>query len=352
MNTLRRNISILALSDGRPGHFNKTKALINALAAHAAVQVNWQNVNLRFSALRPFLSFLINKGLRLPSASWLKLFYSGASSPISPDLIISTGGNTLYANVLLARVHGCPNIFIGGLRRLDPVHFWRVISHKHSHPSPPYLYWPTTLVDIQPHVIQEKGEALIKEHGLASQRLWALLVGGDGSGYHYEPADFSLMTEMMALAHRKHGVRWLIVSSRRTGTKNEQHLRGLLDLNWVAAASWSSEQGSSAYHAMLGAAERIVCTEDSHMMLTEAIATGKPVLSIRPDASNPTQSDFLAHYLEEGYLSRQTLTEAAREDTHWNLGEQPRFSAQLNVLGERLHSALADGLTQPHFDTK
>ncbi len=343
MHSTQNELRIIALCDGRPGHFNKTKALIKSLEPYYKIKDFWWDIKLRSGLLRPLLTLLINRRIWCPSPRKLELFYRSPTFPQHPpDLIISAGGNTLYANALLAQAFACPNVFIGSIRKLKPNLFWRVITHKDLTPTPPYLHWPITLVDIDVHEIKTKGAKLIRENGLETQKLWALLLGGDGGGYRYRPRDITDLARMMALAHQIHGVRWLIVSSRRTGEKNENQLKSLLDPEWVAVTSWCSEQGSSHYHAMLGAAERIVCTEDSHMMLTEAIATGKPVLSVRPESATPTNTDFLPQYVKNGYISRQTIAEAAEEGTTWISGEQPHLSVQLEKLGQILSVALSD----------
>lgn len=346
MNPPRKALKVLALSDGRPGHFNKTKALITALESQCDISLTWKEVRLRHSFLRRPLNLLLNHFNWKPKPSQVPLFCRGDTDAITqPDLILSTGGNTLVPNILFARAFNCPNLFVGSLRQLKPKHFWRIITHLDQHPQPPFLHWPITPVNISIPEIEQAGRDFRNKWELGDEPLWLLLLGGDGGGLRYKPNDFEQLAKMIGLAHKQHGIRWLITSSRRTGLANETTLKNQFKPEWIAATSWSSDQGESVYHAFLGAAERIVCTQDSHMMLTEAIASGKPTLSIRPESGDSSGNTLLPSYVEQGYLSQQTIKDASIRGATWN-AQRKTLSLRLDKLGAILHTALTETSAQ------
>lgn len=101
------------------------------------------------------------------------------------------------------------------------------------------------------------------------------LLGGDAGTYRLDRENARLLAHhLTALAVQMNGS-LLVSTSRRTPTQSLEAFRaGLL----VSARifEWSSEN-PSPYLGLLGLADRIVVTVDSVSMVTEAIATGKPV---------------------------------------------------------------------------
>ena len=93
----------------------------------------------------------------------------------------------------------------------------------------------------------------------------------------------------------------LVVGSRRTPQALMQALRKQLQdaPNWV----WSGE-GENPYLKILACSDMLAVTADSHNMVGEALATGRPVYAIRPLALRPKLDSFL-QYLEEHKLARQ-----------------------------------------------
>lgn len=336
-------LHILSLSDSRPGHYNKTLALIRALDYHFEVKVNWLEIHLRIPALRRPLAMILNhtRATRTFGALFERCYrLGGAMASDTPDLIVSSGGNTLYANTLLARRFARPNVFVGTLRSLNPQQFWRVIDHRPLKPAPPFFHWPMTLVNVDRSQLAEAAKTLAPVITSGDGPLWVFLLGGDGGGFHYRDSDLQDIARCIGNSYQSEGVRWLIVSSRRTGAANEARLKSLLKPEWIVAACWAAEGGENLYHACLGAAERVVCTEDSHMMMTEAITTGKPVLSLRPRNGTATNLDFLPAYEKNGFVHRMTLADAAEHGCEWPTHRESDFDPDLKSLGAHLADAL------------
>lgn len=309
-------LNVLVLSDGRPGHFNKSRAVIRALRSQFEITETWLNTELRTSWARRLIALILNLTSNKSRCDRLLRMAYGIEcpKPAEPfDLVISTGGNTMYANVMLARQLGCLNLFVGGLRTMRTRHFWRIMHHRAFQPAPPHLQWPVTLVDIDRDELAAAAGLLRAELGLAEGPYWAFLIGGDGGGFSYTSEDIRDIARCIGLAHERYGVKWLITSSRRTGIENEAYLKSLLAPEWVAATSWVGDEGPNHYRAFLGMAERIVSTEDSQMMVAEAVAAGRPVHVLRPQHGKATTDDFLPHYEAEGLISRQTIKDAAEQ---------------------------------------
>lgn len=107
--------------------------------------------------------------------------------------------------------------------------------------------------------------------------LVAVLVGGSNRRYRLTPQRVGEICRDLARAVAESGAGLAVTPSRRTGAENEAALRsGLADL---PAFIWNGE-GENPYLGLLGLADVIVVTGDSVSMVSEALATGKPVLVV------------------------------------------------------------------------
>jgi mitochondrial fission protein ELM1 len=100
-------------------------------------------------------------------------------------------------------------------------------------------------------------------------------------------------------------IRWLVSTSRRTGAAAERILRGSLDPAHLAHTIWWSENPEKRLPALLGSAEAVFVTQDSVTMVTEALASGKPVVVVAPAVVRFPAGSFLPDYFDR--LSRQGL---------------------------------------------
>jgi len=325
------------LSDGRPGHFNKSKTILRALRQHYAVAETWMEIRLRLGLFRYPVAVLINGTAPSKAFSYaLPLLYSGYKTQGKVDLVLSTGGNTLYANVLISRAHDCRSFFVGHPRSVRPEKVWRILHPHYFEPSPPFIHWPRTLVDIEVKELEQEARQKLPKLTLPDESLCALLVGGNGGGYTYTRQDFIDLAKMVESTSQSRGIRWLVVSSRRTGEENEKLLRSLIHPDCLAGSSWTTDKGPNLYRAFLGAASKIVCTEDSEMMMAEGIEAGKPVCLIRPDRGQSAHEDRLKIYEAEGSIERMTIQHCLERGPHWPTSKRSTHDQSLTTLGNLL----------------
>ena len=145
--------------------------------------------------------------------------------------------------------------------------------------------------------------------------LWTLLVGGKSRSHHYTDADWEDLATGMSTLARRHGIRWLVTTSRRTGKEIEAKLRDLLPLDIVAEAVWWCHAPEKKFAAYLGAAEKIWVTQDSVSMVTEATATGLPTVLVYPQDLRFPATSFMPGYLENleslGLVQRLPISKMA-----------------------------------------
>jgi len=332
-----RPLSIWTLNDGKAGHFNQSRAIVMALGRSLPVVTENLGCKLRVAGFQRPLRWLLNRtDGRLPR-TWFRVFHAAGEFPANrPDLIVSAGGNTCGANVWLSRRFDCANLFCGSTRGLHDNLFGGLVTpHPEHEGNPRYIVSPTP-VPIDPVALAAEAAAFRKRLTPPEARCWGLLVGGNGAGYHYTKMDWENLADAMKQLTTAHGIRWLVATSRRSGALAESALTSRLDARTIAGAAYLQMLAPTPvkYAELLGATERLFCTEDSHMMISEAIATGKPVHTLRPARykTDPTNLHFLNLYEKDRLISRHDIAGMATVDfsrIQLNAGIGPSVMDQL-----------------------
>lgn len=291
---------IWILSEGSPGHVSQSLGLAAAIAEKAAVSIHQLETRPRFGGLgRTLVRHLrMGKSGRPLTDSFLRTRLALTPDPASlpkPDLIISSGGKSVFAARSLAVRHGAPFVFLGERKPYPPQWFHTVFTPSALETAACDVRMDIIPTKINPTLVREAASAwTVKPAG----RLWAMLIGGPSRSHRYQTAEWEQLAADMANVARHHGIRWLVTTSRRTGRDIESLLREKLAPDVVADAVWWCHEPQKKLAAYLGAAERLWVTQDSVSMVTEAASTGKPVMVIRPSDTPFPPTSFMPGYLE------------------------------------------------------
>ncbi|VAW80145.1 hypothetical protein MNBD_GAMMA13-242 [hydrothermal vent metagenome] len=285
------SLRVWVLSDNQPGHYNVSRGIVAALKRTRSVEEYWLPMQLRFGAARNLLRFGLNHMSSVPNPKHLKLFYAMPTLPEQGcDLIVSTGGKTSFANAWLSKSLSVPNLFSGSLRRLSPEHFTVLLTLGTVAPTAAanlLLELPPSAIDRS--VLDSQGNKLRQDMHLHDQRIYTLLIGGDGAGYQYADHDWQQLGELLNVLGERYQARWLLMGSRRSGVVARRILEATVKPALIANSVWYEKDKPVDIAAYLGAAEQIFVTEDSMTMLTEAIYSQRPVISLRPASVVPSQ---------------------------------------------------------------
>ncbi|MCG2634242.1 MAG: mitochondrial fission ELM1 family protein [Gammaproteobacteria bacterium] len=332
-------LRVLILSDGIPGHENQALGLAALLNDVYQVEVELHQTRLRRKWLRPLLRLLCNHLPNPRTNRWISSRYDSDYTGNTPDLIISAGGNTAFLNIALSRRFDCPNFFLGSLRGLHGTLFSALFTLERQAPGPSNIVLDVVPTGVTPASAKAAAEARFRD---PPTPLWAMLIGGDGAGYHYDEADWLALARGMKACQAQFGIRWLITSSRRTGLQNETRLRSLVDSDDLFETTWYGQNAESVSQAYMGAADRIFCTEDSMTMLQESIATGRSVTSLHPGLARPTPRyrDAIKSLQNKGLINRLPLSRFAQGQcpapesslpADWQAKLLPTILARLNA---------------------
>ena len=189
---------------------------------------------------------------------------------------------------------------------------------------------PLNAIDIA--ALDHKGAALRSRLGLDGVPLLAVLIGGDGGGYSFTPADWAQVGDVVAGLAETHAMRLVVSTSRRTGAQAEDILKARLEGPALADAVWYTKAPRPVVADYLGAADAIIITEDSITMLSEALSTGKPVLSLRPQPQGDDLKvrTILNHIGDRARIQRVLLGEPVMFDIRQGSGmDQARQDEKL-----------------------
>lgn len=336
-------LAALVLSDGLPGHVNQSRGLVRWLGERFDLRAEEAAVALRAKALgRLLLPLIAGRAGRVGRESAMgtfMAFHRGTVPPAAPDVVISAGGNTAGANVLLARHWRCANVFIGSRRRVDSRGFTAHLTLEPTGDAANIVMniAPSPLL---PGDVAAAGGRFRAAHGLGGG-LWLMACGGNGAGKTYRPAHWRRLGAWMNDIAGRHGIRWLVSTSRRTGAAAEAALAGALAPRNLAYAVWWSRAPERVLGALIGAAERLFATVDSMAMICECIGSGKPLTLVHAGQGAPDRRyrDALAKF------ERLGACDAASTDTDFRLAPlappppATLMAAPLDELEARLRAA-------------
>lgn len=303
--TARPLKQVWCLLDRKAGHQGMSRGMVEALAGSYPIEVHdlsmptWMTPVGKFlQALWPLGSGLAGRVLRPPL-------------PPRPDLIVGSGGNTLWPTAALGRVFDCPAIFVGSRRRL-PLSALRCIVHYDPDLEKQGYLKLNVLPGPQGSGGNNPGWAeFCAERGLDPQgRYLACLVGGEGSGYHWQDNESDSLADLLTRMAGLLRARLLITTSRRTARAFEEGLIRRLPRELIADACWQGRGDQRRIVATyLAGASWSMVGEDSMSMIHEALAFHRPVFTLRPQhtESGGSYLSYVEHAERSGWLGRIPL---------------------------------------------
>ncbi len=308
------SISILILSDGKPGHYNQSLGIIDRMrdVSVKTIQVKfkrkWRDDLLRVSAW-------ILGGAKLPRdliKSMLQWSMEGSSAAAVLgagcfDAILSTGSSVAAPNLLLGQLTGaktavCTRPSPVGICNFDlailPAH---TRSRRHARNEVNTLGVPNR---ITPEYVNEAGARLARKLETDEQLYTiGLLLGGDDRHYSIPPGMVSVLCDILLDVCREIDARIILTTSRRTAPESEDVIREKVLGNPLCcfALLASEPQQENPVPGILGASQVTIVTEDSFSMVCEAASSGRKVIILEVERK------------KHGHLKRQKVYQLLTE---------------------------------------
>lgn len=336
-------LRILHLSDGRPGHYHLAEGVIAALEKLRTVETETIDIARRRMVPGRYLRMLATADWCAPE-QLLKMGYGFDPQELeAADLVISSGGDTLAANIAVRRLLNAENIFVGSIRNVPLEEFSLVVSSYARHEGT-----PRHLVTLKPSALDP--DALgrpqdVPVYGADNPpRLAGLLIGGDSGLFKYSHEEWLRVFAFAREVSRAWGTRWLVSTSRRTPPDIAQAAFDLAkDKDTVADFVDYKLAGPGTLQKIFARAEAIVCSEDSSTMISEAVWCRLPVVGVSPaeHSFKPEEAEYRQMMLEKNWC--RFLPVAGLSAAHFGeclkairvLDENP-----LDQLASRLRDAL------------
>jgi mitochondrial fission protein ELM1 len=129
--------------------------------------------------------------------------------------------------------------------------------------------------------------------------LVAVLVGGSNGRFRLDAAVAKGLADQLAEMMRRDGVGLIVTPSRRTGAEVTRILGETL--RPLGAEVWDGG-GENPYFGMLALADAIIVTVDSVSMLSEAVATHAPVMTVALPGSSRRIGRFTSGLIGDGRI--------------------------------------------------
>ena len=274
----------IILIDDKPGHINQSLGLFHSLESSLSLEKHEIKLAVRFKGLRFLMRFLANNiPARLLSFT-LPFFYKidGKYKDCNEPIIISSGGNTLYANIVIKAITDGLNLYSG-----TPKQFPQTLIDLIYTVVPLDNNTNNIVLDLPPANIYQLNEG-------HTPNTFALLIGGNGAGYQYKNTDWKSLIQGIEQISKDQDVKWLITTSRRSGDDIENLLADSVNRECISDLVLYGQNPAKVMAQYLQKAEIIFCTEDSLTMVSEAIYSGKKVYTLVPEQSNPDNNDLAA----------------------------------------------------------
>ena len=296
----------LILSDGIPGHFNQSRGVASLLQEdidlnEKVVQLEPKIRSLR-SPIKLIARYLCNNLTKFKARIIISFFKPIDSSHVK--LIIAAGGNTAAFSAALSLLTDIPNIQLGSPRGIHSKNFNTHLTIEK------YFDVPNNVVlEITPNLYSpESCKNASNEKALLNSALF--LIGGQGIGYSYEEAEWNQLIQNIIDFTKLTNSKATIVTSRRTDPSIEELLKSSLSNYFTDDSIWFHDGGANANLAELfGNATKIFVTEDSAMMISESISSGKKVTTLFPKSvKTPARySNHIQKYRDLNLIDSQSI---------------------------------------------
>lgn len=217
-----------------------------------------------------------------------------------PDVLIASGRKVLgMARHIKKASGGKTYVAIIQDPRINPATFDLVAVPQHDPTrGANVMLTRTALHRVTPQRLTSEAAVFAGQFDHLPPTRVAVLIGGS-SKRHRMTADITrTLAARLATLAADRNIGLMITASRRTGAENEAILRAAL--TGPNVVFWDG-QGANPYFAFLANATHILVTQDSVSMTSEALSTGKPVMTIALDGGSRRHNLFHRLLQEQGF---------------------------------------------------
>ena len=336
---------IVILSDGKPGHYNQSLGIMDQLSddEYQLVEINFRS-KWHDNILRIFLS-LFPGGKLADKVIWSILFFSLTEETISKlkniqsvALILSTGSSVAAVNLLLGQLLDAKTVTCRppspvGTRQFDlailPRLYWR---------QPERINVCRTL-GVPNRISPERLEHFrpLSQKVSSSQRSKiGLLIGGNSPLHNMSKKVATRWIDFLIQLVKSRKWQVLLSTSRRTPKVIEEYIADIVkDRNDDFPINLFSHQTPSSsqfkFEHILANSDLLLVTEDSFSMVCEACSSGKPVVILEVERTQPNwryrQWDTIYQELTARQIAEWETDQLTNQVNEIVMAEKPAIKA-------------------------
>ena len=336
---------IVILSDGKPGHYNQSLGIMDQLSddEYQLVEINFRS-KWHDNILRIFLS-LFPGGKLTDKVIWSILFFSLTEETISKlkniqsvALILSTGSSVAAVNLLLGQLLDAKTVTCRppspvGTRQFDlailPRLYWR---------QPERINVCRTL-GVPNRISPERLEHFrpLSQKVSSSQRSKiGLLIGGNSPLHNMSKKVATRWIDFLLQLVKSRKWQVLLSTSRRTPKVIEEYIADIVkDRNDDFPINLFSHQTPSSsqfkFEHILANSDLLLVTEDSFSMVCEACSSGKPVVILEVERTQPNwryrQWDTIYQELTARQIAEWETDQLTNQVNEIVMAEKPAIKA-------------------------
>ncbi len=284
-------VSCWVVTDGKVGMESQCIGLAEALGfgpivKRIALRTPWRQFTPYFRLAQ---SFGFSKQCDALNAPW-------------PDLVIATGRQSVVASMYIrakARKDGMRTIAVQLQNPgLSSSYFDLVVAPRHDGLAGENVVATSGALHRVTGEKKSEGAARLTPYVSRLPRPYTgVLLGGSNAAYRFDAEAAKNLGRQLVLAAHAMGGSLLVTPSRRTGESNEHVLKDAIRM--VPNFFWEGN-GFNPYFGILGLADFFVVTCDSVNMVSEALASGRPVYVADLPGGARKFEIFHRHMREEG----------------------------------------------------
>ncbi len=323
---------VVVLSDKKPGHFKQSQAVaalfpqIHTYHGRPGLKFETQTVEIEYHSDFAAKALSVLGWLLLPvirgHMQLLSFFITKNSlralMDTPADFIIAAGSSLAPIQHLFAAETGAKKIVL-----MNPSFPYCLLNYDlavvpaHDEGSIPKHNFRTLISPsgYSAGSFEEETAQLKSEITGDGKPFSAVFVGGKTHDFDWTVADAEKLLSILERATSKTGG-FMLTTSRRTSIGVERFFKHQIGKTSVCRKLVIANEDSRAFVAkgMLGLAQRMIVTEDSLAMISEAVASGKPVIVIRTASERLPEKHrrFLEKLIEKNWVTTATLQNLSR----------------------------------------
>ncbi len=309
----KSQISILVLSDGKPGHYNQSLGIIDSMKdVYAEVKQirfkkKWRDNTLRVITRLIYRIDISNKLIKallkwsLESSSFSQLQELGHF-----DAVLSTGSSVAAPNFWLSKIIGAKSVVCTRPSPIGIKPYDLAILPEHTRLQGKNVIRTFGVPNrINPEFVKAKGEELLCKINTGGKKVIGVLLGGEDPYYSIPPDLMAVISDVLIDISKSIGVCLAVTTSRRTDPKSEEIVHSKLSNDLCCLLVLANQQKESPVPGIIGMSEVVIVTEDSFSMVCEAASSGKKVIILevkRKRSGNPKRQRVYKLMAEKGYV--------------------------------------------------